>query len=331
MIDSDNLFKNQPLVIKRLKKTFENDFIANSYLFEGTDGLGVYAAVEWFIKGVYCKNFLNNDPCNYCVDCQKINNYNHSGITFIEPSGSSIKIDQIRKLKQNILKKGFESDKKVVIIKEADKLTESASNTLLKFIEEPEGQLSVILVASNKYFILPTLRSRLFLVRFNRLDKNSVISYYKNSQINDEMAELISYITSDPSEARILMQNDWISNANNEINNYFNFLFNKDSSAFVNIQEKIMIFSEERFYQEKLLEICIAYLDVLLMLKINSTKMEVPKFIGNKLYSLVSNYSTDLILKISEIYLLLPIKLKQNVSLQTVLELGTLSSIHILS
>ncbi len=62
----------------------------------------------------------------------------------LEPDGASIKIDQVRALKQELSKRGMESDQKVVIIYDAEKMTVQSANSLLKFIEEPEGGLLLL-------------------------------------------------------------------------------------------------------------------------------------------------------------------------------------------
>ncbi|GAG32019.1 unnamed protein product, partial [marine sediment metagenome] len=66
------------------------------------------------------------------------------------PEESSIKIEQIRDLKRQTGYKLFEGKKKVWIIKEADKLTLEAANSLLKILEEPPPDTVFILISKTQ-------------------------------------------------------------------------------------------------------------------------------------------------------------------------------------
>ena len=78
----------------------------------------------------------------------------------IAPSGSSLKIDQIRQINAAIGLKPFEAKKRVYIIENAHLLTTEAANSLLKNLEEPPSHAMFILTALGADGMLATIVSR---------------------------------------------------------------------------------------------------------------------------------------------------------------------------
>ena len=60
----------------------------------------------------------------------------------------------------NMTKKGYEAGRKIYIVSSADRMNVAAANTLLKFLEEPEGDVTAILLTDSYQSILPTIQSR---------------------------------------------------------------------------------------------------------------------------------------------------------------------------
>lgn len=77
-----------------------------------------------------------------------------------EESSSSIKVDQIRGLQQTILQTSMAGGKKIAIIQLAEQMNASASNALLKVLEEPPGDSLLLLLTENPSLLLPTIISR---------------------------------------------------------------------------------------------------------------------------------------------------------------------------
>jgi hypothetical protein len=71
-----------------------------------------------------------------------------------------IDIEQIKSLREFSLQRPFGSERKVVLIDEADKMNTHSSNALLKTLEEPRGQTVFFLLTDDESQLLPTIRSR---------------------------------------------------------------------------------------------------------------------------------------------------------------------------
>ncbi|RKD26626.1 DNA polymerase III, delta prime subunit [Caminicella sporogenes DSM 14501] len=167
-------------IIKFLKTAITNNKLAHAYVFDGIDGVGKMLTAKEFAKAINCKNNLN-DACEICSSCIKINNNNHPDINIIVPDGNSIKNRQIEEFQNEILLKPYESEKKIFIIQNAETMTVSAQNRLLKILEEPPEYGIIILITENIYNLLPTIKSRCQIIKFHRIPKKYIENFLENN------------------------------------------------------------------------------------------------------------------------------------------------------
>jgi DNA polymerase-3 subunit delta' len=113
-------------------------------------------------------------PCGSCKACRKIKSNNHPDIIRLEPSGSSIKIEQVRSLRQTLVMKPYEAGMRVVIVSDAGTMNPAAGNALLKVLEEPPLKTLIILVTAHISDLLPTVVSRCQIIRFNPISRSSL-------------------------------------------------------------------------------------------------------------------------------------------------------------
>jgi len=157
--------KGQSQAIKILQKEIASSSISGAYLFIGPSGVGKSLTALTFAKALNCKEG-GRDSCDRCSSCRKIDHQNHPDVRIITPEKDTIKIEQIRNLKKEISYKLYEGRKKVWIIKETDKFSLEAANSLLKILEEPPPQTVLILISQTQEKLLPTILSRCEIIRF---------------------------------------------------------------------------------------------------------------------------------------------------------------------
>ena len=159
--------KGQDSAIGILKSSIKEKRILSGYLFVGPEGTGRLRTALNFAKAINCLK-KNESPCEKCAPCIKIDANIHPDVVIVEPKGasSSIGIDQIRELISKANLKPYEGNKKVFIVNKANSMNQEASNAFLKTLEEAPDNTVLILISESKELLLPTIVSRLSMVRF---------------------------------------------------------------------------------------------------------------------------------------------------------------------
>lgn len=153
-----DLYKDkQSLFVEEINNSIKNNKITHAYLIETNDYPESDKLILEFIKELF-KMYMDQEEFSKIDNL--IDNNVFSDFLVIEPDGSWIKKDQILEVKEKFSTTSVENRPRIYLIKEADKLNKYAANSLLKFLEEPDGNIIAILVSSNRYRVLETLRSR---------------------------------------------------------------------------------------------------------------------------------------------------------------------------
>lgn len=155
----------QERAIGILRRAMRNGRLSHAYLFSGPAGTGKRRAAEWFAQALFCET-LSDDACGQCLECRKIAHGNHPGLHWIEPDGTSVKIDQIRELQRDFAMRTDTGRRQVYVISQAERMTLEAANSLLKFLEEPSSGTVAVLLSDNGGALLPTLQSRCQRIEF---------------------------------------------------------------------------------------------------------------------------------------------------------------------
>ncbi len=130
--------------------------MTHSWLFTGPPGSGRSNAAIAFAAALLCEK----SGCGVCVNCQTVKDGSHADIELVRTEGLSIKVDEVRELITRTSWSPSVGNYRVVVIEDADRLTESAANALLKVIEEPGVRTVWLLCAPTLTDVLPTIRSR---------------------------------------------------------------------------------------------------------------------------------------------------------------------------
>jgi DNA polymerase-3 subunit delta' len=130
--------------------------MTNTWLFTGPPGSGRSNAAIAFAAALVCKD----GGCSKCNDCMSTIIGTHVDVELIKTAGLSIKIDEVRELISRASWAPSVANYRVVVMEDADRLTESAANALLKVIEEPGLRTIWLLCAPTLTDVLPTIRSR---------------------------------------------------------------------------------------------------------------------------------------------------------------------------
>ncbi len=175
----DEIIGNEPIK-NELKRAVDENKVSHSYMFVGKEGIGKQMIAKEFAQIVLCTN-EEEKGCHQCKSCVEFMSHNHPDFLYLEPDGSSIKIEQIRYLQRKIQEKPIISNKKVYIINDADKMTAEAQNCLLKTLEEPPEYSTIILVGSNENAFLNTIKSRCMKISFQPIETKYIKQYMEET------------------------------------------------------------------------------------------------------------------------------------------------------
>lgn len=190
----DKYQEKQNIVYKVLKNAIVKNKISHAYLFETNGFPDAKDLAISFAKALLCPyNYTNHEKCVNCTQCQNIDKNCFLELKIISPEGLWIKKEQLDELQKEFSMKSVESDKKIYIIENADRLNASSANTILKFLEEPNDNIIAILIADNAYQVLETIVSRCQIVSFKKFQLFADESFSKKLQtlinIPDEIKE----------------------------------------------------------------------------------------------------------------------------------------------
>ena len=128
----------------------------------------------------------NSVKCDSCIKFEGNANPDYAEIT---PDGKTLKIEQIRNLQARIVEKPITSRRKVYVIDDADLMSEESQNCLLKTLEEPPEYAVIILIVSNESRILPTIKSRCVIIKFQPLTSKEIKQV--KPELSDDLIQLL--------------------------------------------------------------------------------------------------------------------------------------------
>ncbi len=146
-------------VIERLRRAVAGD-MSHAWLFTGPPGSGRSNAAIAFAAGLLCER----GGCGACHSCHEVDVGSHPDLRVTRTERLSIGVDEVRDLVRSAALAPVGNRWQVMVVEDADRLTDQAANALLKAIEEPTDRTVWLLCAPTVEDVLPTIRSRTRLV-----------------------------------------------------------------------------------------------------------------------------------------------------------------------
>lgn len=158
------------------------DSLSNAYLISSEDKTLLECFSVLALKALFCSAEIV--PCRNCLMCRKVENNNMLDIMYFGEGEGVVKKEEIEKLLSEVLTKPFESDKKVVVIKNAERMNASSQNMLLKTLEELPSFAYVFILTTNELNILPTIKSRVRKINLSSFSEQEILSvcYGENAE-----------------------------------------------------------------------------------------------------------------------------------------------------
>lgn len=196
--------------VEILKRAIQQDRLPHAMIFAGPAGVGKCTLALLVAQYLNCQAPSGNGACGNCSPCKRImaviecrhlecqslkgegfcgncpncriRTKRHPDIWLVEPEKTTISIDQVRELINEIAFQPLEAQYRVVILDPAERMRLEAHNSLLKTLEEPPSRTIIILVTTNPYMLLETIRSRSRMLLFGEIPQAQIESYLVSNE-----------------------------------------------------------------------------------------------------------------------------------------------------
>lgn len=149
----------QPAVVRELRAAIDDPAaMTHAWLFTGPPGSGRSVAARAFAAALQCPDGGDGT----CHACRTVLAGTHADVNVIVPDGLSIGVNEARELVRVAGRSPSQGRWQMIIVEDADRMSESASNAVLKMIEEPPPRTVVMLCAPSLHpdDVPVTIRSR---------------------------------------------------------------------------------------------------------------------------------------------------------------------------
>ena len=184
-------------IIQGFFRRVDKGILSHAHLIIGPNGIG-----KSILARIFALKILNKDKD---IDYVDIINY--------RPSKASMGVDEVREIIEEVSKRPYEGDKKVIIIHEGSKLTVQAQNALLKTIEEPPQGVYIILLAESLETLLDTIKSRCQVYKLTPLNNKQMEMYINTlgKYSEEEIRASLAYGEGIPGKAERLLNDSNLS------------------------------------------------------------------------------------------------------------------------
>lgn len=324
----------QQPIVTRFKTAITQQELAHAYLLAGPSGAGKAALAQWVAMRLFCLHVDDQgNPDETCEECVRIKEQLHPDVITIAPDGRQIKVDQIRFLKAEFSKSAVEGNQKVFIIEDADKMTVSAANSLLKFLEEPTSNFVAFLLTTNKGAILPTIQSRTQVVEFPPLPLADFRQLLASHEVPAEVVAVASGLTNSLATVQAWLENDWLTSAQAAVVDWYQLLTKEDMRAFIAVGQQLVPLGDNREHQQVLLDMLMLIWRDTMMLTHTQPDQSRLSFTGvvPVLTATAQRYHGAVVTNVAQLTLQTRRLLDQNISFQNIGEALTIKIIHELS
>lgn len=244
-------------IVEGFMKRVESNTLSHAHLISGRDGIGKSILADIFVSKI-----LNKEVSKEHIDA--INYRNNK---------TSIGVSEVRDIIEEVNKRPYEGDKKVVIIYDAEKLTIQAQNALLKTIEEPPSGVYIFLLTTNLEFILDTIKSRCQIYKLTPLTNDEMISFIKSKYEigEEELLSVLAYSEGIPGRAERFLKDTELQNLRNLIINMLRDINKNEIDVAIKYEKAFENYKDEK---EELLNIISTFIrDIILYKELNNKKL----------------------------------------------------------
>lgn len=167
----------QESVVEFFRRAVKSERLAHAYILVGPEGVGKRALARSIAQYLFC-GARKDDACGACRACRLIAADQFADLHWYsrEEGRAQLRVEIIEEFQRAVNFKPVESDRKVFVLEDADKLNPAGANKLLKVLEEPPPRSLIILLALDVRDFLPTILSRCHVIRMKPLAADALVA-----------------------------------------------------------------------------------------------------------------------------------------------------------
>jgi hypothetical protein len=175
--------------------------LAHTVLIVGEDSFALDKFCQNLVLTIMCEG--DKKPCLNCNACKKVLHNNNVDVCFFPRDSKQMNVKEIEEFEDLVYSAPYEANQHVFVLKNANLIDKNTQNKLLKILEEPPANTYIILLASEEYNILPTIKSRARIVRVPKMDAGEIESVL-NESVNNSIATATALSYSDNNCAKAI-------------------------------------------------------------------------------------------------------------------------------
>lgn len=253
-------------IYKRLVQQHKHNRLSHAYVFHGQQGIGKYELAMTLATFLFCQKPNGDMPCGECATCKRIISGDFVDVQHIRPDGQTIKIDQIRQLKSDVNYSSLEQQKKVYIIEDAEKMSISAANSLLKFLEEPDQTVYFLLLTNDVSLMLSTVLSRAQVINCSAVPQQTIQQMYEKQGVPEQMSYVLSCVVPDVNKGDALYRQEDFLEFYKGVLLWAEQLVAHNNHSFTFIQTTLVPFLSNKEWSSIGLDIVMLYVKEMLMI-----------------------------------------------------------------
>jgi len=184
--------------VDMLREHVAKGSLRHAYLFTGPQGVGRRTLALRLAQAINCPQPpAPGEPCRSCRTCTQIETMQHPDLAIVQADteGGTLKVEQVRELQRSLALTPYAARYRVAILLRFEQAHPSASNALLKTLEEPAPQVVLVVTAESAEALLPTIVSRCEVLRLRPSPVEEVSRALQASRgLEPDRASLLAHI-----------------------------------------------------------------------------------------------------------------------------------------
>jgi DNA polymerase-3 subunit delta' len=181
--------------VKLLKHHIEDQRTRHAYLFIGPESVGKRTLASRFAQALSCERA---DPlgeiCGECRACRLVSEGTFPDLEVLAPD-PTIQVDDVRALQRRLALAPYEGPWRIALLENFHNASISASNAMLKTLEEPPDQVVLLLTALAQELLLPTVVSRCEVIPLRGVSLSTITRTLEDRAVESERAQMLATLS----------------------------------------------------------------------------------------------------------------------------------------